>query len=125
MLVNQEGCGAVSSVCKCSSSRVLEAWPFSRCVLLQLRVLERVGCGFERFGVPQWAEHFYKSGLAFLSHFPRGTAGWRIRFLCGRARLTLAGFSVSPGVPVDCPGGESPATCSTPLVGITSPIRAM
>lgn len=67
--------------------------PASRCISLHLRALLQMGLGYERFGLPHYADYYYNAGLRYLIEQSCGSAMWRLRFLCARARLALGGFS--------------------------------
>ncbi|CAE8701666.1 unnamed protein product, partial [Polarella glacialis] len=70
---------------------VLQQWPAMRTTLLQLRVSHQAGILYERFGSPHLADVCFQSGLLLMSQKLCGDRRWQLRFLCGRARLAMAG----------------------------------
>eukprot|EP00931_Biecheleriopsis_adriatica_P094246 TRINITY_DN6791_c0_g1_i2.p1 TRINITY_DN6791_c0_g1~~TRINITY_DN6791_c0_g1_i2.p1 ORF type:complete len:2160 (-),score=454.18 TRINITY_DN6791_c0_g1_i2:155-6634(-) len=74
------------------TSEVSLRWPMIRSGLLHLRVVHQVGVLYERFGVPHLADLSFQCGLRLVAQKLYGDPRWKLRFLCGRARLALAGY---------------------------------
>jgi len=84
-------------------------WPLLRSFLLQLRVTHQIGLLYERFGEPRLADLCFQGGLQLMARKLCGDRRWKLRFLCGRARLAVAGF-------------PSPAIWSGPSAQAASPL---
>eukprot|EP00931_Biecheleriopsis_adriatica_P094245 TRINITY_DN6791_c0_g1_i1.p1 TRINITY_DN6791_c0_g1~~TRINITY_DN6791_c0_g1_i1.p1 ORF type:complete len:2156 (-),score=477.61 TRINITY_DN6791_c0_g1_i1:155-6622(-) len=74
------------------TSDVLQRWPTLRSGLLHLRLVHQVGILYERFGVPHLADLSFQCGLRLVAQKLYGDPRWKLCFLCGRARLALAGY---------------------------------
>eukprot|EP00930_Biecheleria_cincta_P060020 TRINITY_DN4571_c0_g1_i1.p1 TRINITY_DN4571_c0_g1~~TRINITY_DN4571_c0_g1_i1.p1 ORF type:complete len:1891 (+),score=319.79 TRINITY_DN4571_c0_g1_i1:166-5838(+) len=72
-------------------------WPMLRSFLLQLRVIHQTGLLYERLGEPRLADLCFQGGLQLMARKLCGDRRWKLRFLCGRARLAVAGFP-SPAI---------------------------
>lgn len=69
-------------------------WPLLRSFLLQLRVTHQIGLLYERFGEPRLADLCFQGGMQLMARKLCGDRRWKLRFLCGRARLAVAGFPI-------------------------------
>lgn len=67
-------------------------WPLLRSFLLQLRVTHQIGLLYERLGEPRLADVCFQGGMQLMARKLCGDRRWKLRFLCGRARLAVAGF---------------------------------
>jgi len=76
------------------TAAAVQGWPMQRCILLRLRVLLQLGISYELFGEPKLAGYYYETGLLFMSQVSCGAPRYRMKFLCGRARLACAGVPV-------------------------------
>eukprot|EP00929_Paragymnodinium_shiwhaense_P098240 TRINITY_DN59753_c0_g4_i1.p1 TRINITY_DN59753_c0_g4~~TRINITY_DN59753_c0_g4_i1.p1 ORF type:complete len:2149 (-),score=387.78 TRINITY_DN59753_c0_g4_i1:165-6611(-) len=59
---------------------------------LELRILHQAAELYARLGIPQWADYYYTASLHLVARAVPAASHWRLRALCGRARLALAGW---------------------------------
>ncbi|CAJ1405794.1 unnamed protein product [Effrenium voratum] len=64
-------------------------WPAQRSALLQLRVIYQVSLLYERLGEAELAGACAESGLQLMERKLCGAHGWKLRFLCLRARSAI------------------------------------
>eukprot|EP00928_Gymnodinium_smaydae_P038253 TRINITY_DN26420_c0_g4_i1.p1 TRINITY_DN26420_c0_g4~~TRINITY_DN26420_c0_g4_i1.p1 ORF type:complete len:2641 (-),score=461.58 TRINITY_DN26420_c0_g4_i1:29-7468(-) len=102
-LVKELGiCWSANAACLGRSCRRIVHWPVSRCIDILLRLLLHAGCLYEHLGEARWADYYYSSGLSvLLVALPAASVSvqytWHLPFLCGRARLALAGWPLRAG----------------------------